>query len=630
MKLKSIKMKAFRSHLDTEIPVLRRFNMFLGANGSGKSSIIDAICYALVGICRGTDESGRSAEILNSALADGKTTGSIVLDTDRGEIGRYVGNGPRSPAQQRISKEIGVDPNLLRIMVQPTQFMRLRPADQKDLLLAIIGGQLKPEEARAIIGEWIGSRYGADVYTRLTTAEGIDEWEKKFREERPQVKGEINGTHYSAPDDMPKIDDATPEMLQEYRGYLKEYENELLGLRSSEQSAIRILEDRRNRLKDLEAKGGQITQRLDELKSKQSLQDLANDLSGKIGAIEQRNVERKKQIQELSDQVSKADANLLVLKEQGQRVSGLKGSCPTCQQPIVDSFKKTILDDLRIRYDSLNKETIKRRKTLSELMQIQTDENVGKLRDDLNGVNQSIVEFDQLWERLEDVRIEIDQTKNALKEGVHVPDPEKIKDLESRIAIGTKKVEDVDKVLFAESHRLMILRKRKELEQSLERLEALIEILGPKGELRKRLIGGGLAQFVEEINGISAGLGLDVKIEMDPWVIRANGYPSVMLSESEQYRLSLAFAAVFAKRSKIGILCLDGADVLDAENRSLLTMVLLSSGLDQAIIAATGEVPSEIETSTGYESWLYYSVAKGSNGSSVVAAMNLAPEAVAP
>ena len=63
MRINNLNLENFRSHKDTSID-LDQVNVFVGRNGSGKTSIKDAIQYALTGKNRLTDGRGSGAEIM--------------------------------------------------------------------------------------------------------------------------------------------------------------------------------------------------------------------------------------------------------------------------------------------------------------------------------------------------------------------------------------------------------------------------------------------------------------------------------------------------------------------------------------------------------------------------------------
>jgi exonuclease SbcC len=49
MKIKSIELKNFLVHEDSVVDFVDGINIITGQNGSGKSSIVEAICYSLFG-----------------------------------------------------------------------------------------------------------------------------------------------------------------------------------------------------------------------------------------------------------------------------------------------------------------------------------------------------------------------------------------------------------------------------------------------------------------------------------------------------------------------------------------------------------------------------------------------------
>ena len=128
-----------------------------------------------------------------------------------------------------------------------------------------------------------------------------------------------------------------------------------------------------------------------------------------------------------------------------------------------------------------------------------------------------------------------------------------------------------------------------------------------------------MAEFEKEVGGIVSHFGLGkFRVSVEPWQVMVGGLPAVMLSESEQYRLSAAIAGVFAKRSGAGILCLDGADILYGDNGGLLIEVLEACGLDQAIVAASGD-PGEAP-----EGWEMIEVTKKDGRSEAVRRITVA------
>ncbi len=438
--------------------------------------------------------------------------------------------------------------------------------------------------------------------------------ELQFREARPKLKGAILEATYREPEGTPAVPRHDKAALEEYRECLNEYMEELAAIKAAAKEAGNSSDAHSRRVNSAKYAAEKIDARLNELGSKEALEMAAKDIREKITAGEAAAKERDTKRRELQSQLTKADSSLEILKEQAQRLAALKGTCPTCQQPIVDGFKKELLDDLRARHDKMRDEAAKHKKIYEKLNQGEFD-NIGQLRADLSLAEKLLIEATQLWERREAA---VEAYEAALKEKVAAGqplDPAKVAELEGGIARGRKMIAELEFVLAEESKRRSCNLRREQLEKDLEYAEHIVAVLGPKGEIRKRLIGGGIGDFLAVVNPIATGLGMPtIDIQLEPWQIRAGGRPAIMLSESELYRLSIAFAAAFAKLSKLGILCLDGADILDADNRALLPVALEAAGLDQAIIAATGDLP-EVIAADG--EWAYYLVSKNEGVSSV-------------
>ena len=102
--------------------------------------------------------------------------------------------------------------------------------------------------------------------------------------------------------------------------------------------------------------------------------------------------------------------------------------------------------------------------------------------------------------------------------------------------------------------------------------------------------------FTEDLNRHLAGFGFTCKIALEPFEIRVSSSKDnhlslslKYLSESEQFRLAVAFQIALAIVTGLRFVVIDRADVLDKEKRKMLTSLLLNSKLDQAIVLATSE-----------------------------------------
>ena len=165
--IKSIELVDFLSHSDTKLEFKDGVTIFVGDNGAGKSSVIDAITYALFGehtrknpkslIRRGTNqgyakiefsirdkqyEAFRKIKNISSNYLEAKffeTTDNNRIDIASGERKQY-----NESMKEEVEKIIGMDYKKLQIasIVQQGQLNAIidsRAADRQELLNSIIG-----------------------------------------------------------------------------------------------------------------------------------------------------------------------------------------------------------------------------------------------------------------------------------------------------------------------------------------------------------------------------------------------------------------------------------------------------------------------------------------------------------
>lgn len=606
MFINEIQLKGFRSHQDTKIVGLRRFNIFLGPNGSGKSSVLDAISYALAGVCRGTDEGGRGADMLSTIKREGKLIpGSIVLKTSKGEIGRMVGQGPKSVAQQRAIQATGAEPAAVRVLVQSGQFMRLEPSEQKRLLLGAMGSQLTPEEVTKILGPDL-ARAVPDP-AALCTVEALDEWEQSLREARPGLKREL-GSAYVPSQGLPElaVEGDPGETLAKAKPLLAKLRQERDALVSRHAEAAGAGKARAQAFRATELELQRIDARLaEDGGSRDRLEAAVEDLRDKLGRADDLRQKRVAALEDATKSLSVYTARLQGLREQIQRISGLKDSCPTCLRELEPGRVKHIVERLKADGQNLLPEIKRLEKFVADLRQDGLDGSSGE-REDLVALEKLLSEFDMLSRRRDEVLRQRQETEAKLAEVPAAEAPDTV-ELDARIAKGEELIEALQRHIQEAQRRQAYEAARAKKAQELEQVERCLELVGHKGLLRQRLMGGGMATFLEEINAVAGGLRLPrVSINVEPWRILVGDLPAALCSSSEEYRLALAFAGVMAKRSGFGLLCLDGAEILDGENRSIMPGVLEACGLEQAIVAATSDAPQGQDI----PDWSFYIVEK--------------------
>jgi hypothetical protein len=175
-------------------------------------------------------------------------------------------------------------------------------------------------------------------------------------------------------------------------------------------------------------------------------------------------------------------------------------------------------------------------------------------------------------------------------------------DLDSRMTILGERINKGERVLekaqqfeSAKERWETHVREKSSLETKIGLLDSLTEYFGPHGAMMSQA-SGRLGLFTEALNRHLAPFDYACNVALEPFEIRVNpsmdnhvGLSLKCLSESEQFRFSVAFQIALAMVTGLRFVVIDRADVLDKEKRRMLTGLLMNSKLDQAIVLATSE-----------------------------------------
>jgi exonuclease SbcC len=160
--IKSIELVDFLSHSDTKLEFDNSTTVFVGQNGAGKSSIIDAITFALFGkhtrknnkslIRRGANQgftkikfsaNGKNYQALRKIDSKGALIAQFSEEVD-GNL-KIIAEGERKQFDESMTKEIektlGIEFEKLKIasIVQQGELSKAKPKEFKELVNAIIG-----------------------------------------------------------------------------------------------------------------------------------------------------------------------------------------------------------------------------------------------------------------------------------------------------------------------------------------------------------------------------------------------------------------------------------------------------------------------------------------------------------
>jgi DNA repair exonuclease SbcCD ATPase subunit len=545
MRIQKLVLKNFRSHEETVLE-LDRLNFIRGPNGCGKSSILMGLEYLFTGRCALTDAAGRCAEVLIrtgekelevlATIASGetvcrrRTAKSQIVEID----GRKV---PVDVAEAFLTRQIG-KAEVLSTVLNVDRFIEMSAAEQQKLLaqlipdgriclLAAISDALQAlnEEAPKVAGI-------ADVETAY----------KRYRELTAEANRALNALEQVEKPEMP-VDLPVP---QEVERKIQEFRQEKERLLTRSMEADRCLQNAQPRSTSSRTHQ-EILQH-----DPRSLADLTRELADLNG--EQKTIE----------------ASLAALEE-------AKNCCPTCGQAIVQEAKAQRLQSLGERRDELE-----------ALIQGAREELTDRAASaQLEGSDSPSLPHETVTEERGQFL-----TAHGLRPG----------DLECQLAILTERINKAERVLgkirqveSAKEKWESNVREKTSLESRLRFLSTLTDFFGPEGAAMGEFCDA-IRSLTGRVNPYLAVFGYACRVSFDPYEIRVSSVDTApfeltlkQLSESEQFRFGIALQVAVAMATGVKFVVIDRADALDTEKRKMLTSLLVNSGLDQAIVLATGE-----------------------------------------
>ena len=434
MRIKTITLENIRSHAKTRIDFEKGFNCLVGGLGTGKSSILYAIDFALFG-----DPLTRSYHYL---LREGESVGKVAVE--------FLLNGKTYRIERglkRRGKGIGQDAEHLNFYEEDSLIASMRNEAVAEQLKSITG--LDKEIFREVV--WVRQEHLKELLDvaprerqkRLDQLFGLSDYEVAWNNIRG-IQREYEGEKKAHEKDfdvlgIEKLEADYNEAVEEFSGL----ENEILDLNNRLQEAETSLQAASTKLQSLE----QLRKQTEEMLKKEAglqtnianIEDmcarLANEIQRKTATVRelgerlesleaQLNLQRKQlqesglasdlTIEELEQQLVSFDEQMTSIRAEQeaarkeariskQRVSNLatESKCPLCLQPLPEDYKTHMLKHIE-------EENTEREKRLAELQK-----NVQELEKLRNIVNKVIFDFQSCIPRIQDTKARIAEEKET-------------------------------------------------------------------------------------------------------------------------------------------------------------------------------------------------------------------------
>ena len=537
MRISTLTLKNFRSHAETVLE-LDRYNFIRGPNGCGKSSIQMALEFLFTGRCALTDAAGRGAENLihsgekelevSATLVGGRT----VCRRRTGKSQNIEIDGRKAPidvAEALLSQSIGTA-DLMSAVLNVDRFVKMSAADQQRLLAQLVPAKVElPPEIRDAL-EALDER-GPELRDLAT----IEAAYKRYRDLAVEVARALDALGQVAePASAPELPAAleVERKIQELRR-----EKELLLAQRNNEAA----------------------------RCWQTAQPASMVHQEPLALDQGRHVQIRSELAQLNMKQKSIDIAFTALEE-------ATDSCPTCGQAVAAEVKAQWLATLG-----------ERRGEIEVLIQ--------GAREELSDCEASFQLDDANSKAGTEERPTLPLAAGFAADG-----------LEGRLTVLTERISKAERVLEKvrqnqsaketwEAH----VRERARLESRHLLFEKLSSSFGPNGPVAQTARDE-IRLLSERVNQHLAAFGYVCRVSFEPYEIRVSSPKNAarelslrQLSESEQFRFGVALQVAVAMATGVRLVVIDRADALDTERRRMLTGLLMTSGLDQAIILATGE-----------------------------------------
>ena len=527
--------------------------------------------------------------------------------------------------QAAIHNALRAAEDRLRVALNAGAFMNMSQAEQRAFLFNAYGLTWTAEQVAIELGGWLAKKGVAEEEaarlakkTRSYYPAGIacgpeifDAMEKRAKEERKELKRDKQRTEAA----LAEMGEAAPGQEPE-PGYidqirvrlseLKERRDELLRAGGACRDLRRKHETLLGKLKDVE---GKIDIARDQVRSLTGEIERCGEPVDYCACVEDELVDR---LDELTKSEALSKSRLEAITKAGAALSGRDRMCPLAPSHLQCCLTTEQLDAVLRALRQEHKEVSHELKSLSQELARVREELAAETRrreESRSQANRALL----LRGRLNTQQALLDSliaNKCALeKERENLPQADADDDIENELQKKSSLIAAGEKELQHFAGTEALARKKAGLYEDIgiltaevADLETLVKALGPDG-LRRDMLADILEGFAGRVNdrlgrltegAYQVSLGEDMTI-----LCRANGGPVLplrLLSRSEQLRVGIAISDALSAAAGLKFLAIDGADILEQDNRDLLSGMLLelADEYDQALVFTTiGDVQPE-------------------------------------
>lgn len=578
-----ISLKGFTRYDFVDIEFPETVNLFVGPNASGKTSIKDAIHYALTGHCARTDGGGKGAE---NMIREGERKAEIDISLGMYNIHRDIPGGlsvdgfegNSREQQQKLYAALGVSREVLDAVLDTESMVYGKGKDIKNLLFKLVGISFERDDLIDIILRTVPTAIKGTVINLFKdtpntmfdgTAQTFTNLYNQFYASRRESKRQLAdiGDVGEAPETKgPSIEEVKKAISRKKR------EAEVI---NEELSGIKSAGGKREHI---EAEIKRLKEQLKDAKgSKKSPQTEYKEVTKQIQEI-------SSEIDSVKTQVSETKKAISALKQSGEMRCPIAPDAIQC--PIEGSDRKNMVKELQ----NVEKELS------GKIPELQAELKKARAKEWRLGQKLNEPDPDEIKAEIERLKDQIpagsDKTRQAELE-------QTLKEFNTEVSRLEESLVEASKIAGGQE----AVKEKKELKQRLDgevkALEWLVKTLGPDG-IPAKLLDDAIGPVEEEANNRLAQLTderYEMHIEVEPDFVILITHDGVTtdvqrLSSSERLRLGIILQDAIARLAGTRLLVIDNADLLDADNRKMLMSLLLTikEDYDTVIVLATKAV----------------------------------------
>ena len=617
----------------------------LGHNGEGKSTVLGALKWALMGWLQWTDKKGSGAADL---VRHGHKSAVVEVVTDLFTVRRELGGKGKAVV---VDGESGKDAEarltvslpraeVLDCLLTPVAFTSLGKKEQQDILFSLVDGStVDAAWVTAKLSEPEQAALSDDLATILTGKKLFDVLHESAYDKRTKANGRRDAlrkvldaaTQEPAPAEEPESEaQAETRSIEELQGAVKAAQQTWLEASTALRTAASAQEARRKGEEAVERWRTALVRSKDERKN-YAAPACEKRTRDEVSALEKAVLKARAAWDDAREAVAGTRGQLNALAPQVEKfAAGGEGAClvlSTITCPLSAEQRAEAIEQARAQIADLRKQEAGLAKKVEAACKA-----VGQAEAEHKAAQEAMTVWAGFEQRLTDLDADIKARSKELEQAQadldKTPTPEDTGNLQTALDVAQADLDlahtDLQTATDLQSRRqaaatakaVTAANTETELmaaEQEWQMLDALVKRLEPSAlpaEANRDLVGTVLDRVNEALaNFTDFSLSCEPGAEFRLLVTRAGQTtPVAFLSTSEQYRVGVACQVAFAILTGFGVVVVDGADVLD--NQSPMAAMLYHSGV-QAIVAATvprdkvepGELPAVYPRGPGIASY---------------------------